>query len=173
MHLEPFTTPYFSSQVLGIKWLAPSAKSNPTHSLFPTQIASGRILELKFKLSVLIVLTKYFYLNAHMCLCAVCSQWWEQGVRCLEVMCVHARVFGGAETRCSSSATFFLNPLFSKHLNQPVNELRDRCLHLILTACISGEYREEKKKIRCRGEEGWDKYNTTLSRNVPLYVPRT
>lgn len=33
------------------------------------------------------------------------------------------------------------NPLFSKLLNQPVNELRDRCLHLILPACIRGERR--------------------------------
>ena len=62
-------------------------------------------------------------------------------------------MFGDAETsQMFSSSYILLKPLFSKLLNQIVNELRDRCLHLILTACIRAEYRKEEREEK--EEEG-------------------
>lgn len=73
-------------------------------------------------------------------------------------VCMHA--LSDAEilrpARCSPAALFFLNPLFSKPLNQPVYELRDRCLNLILTTCIRGEYRQgAREEETFRRKEKW------------------
>lgn len=141
LHLEPFTTLYFSCQVLGINWPAPSARyTQHIHHPLPLMAALVRFVKLndailwvhvclraafRRNLPLLLLMCWYIFvclpLNLFLFVSAslLCCENQDLFMHfCLEML---RSPRDHCAARCSPAAIFSFNLLFSQRINQRVN----------------------------------------------------